>query len=86
MNGWELVYKLAEFYWSGFWYYTGLILFILVVRGDVTRAVYSIRGFFSKVKEQYKRKVTEKAAEQFLKRNLPKDLKNVQKVEGKKDA
>lgn len=85
MNGWELVYNLAEFFWSSFWYYTGLILFILVVRGDVTRAIHSIRNYFARVKQAYKRRLAEKASERFLKRNIPKDLINTQKIKKEKE-
>lgn len=79
MNVWEMIYNLAEFYFSTIWLYLGLLLLIFVVRGDVTRAIYSVRNFFAKAKEKYQQRLARLASDRYLKRNIPKDLRNSQK-------
>lgn len=46
MNYPELFYKTIVFFFSNIWVYLGLLMFILTVRGDVTRFFVSVKGYF----------------------------------------
>lgn len=50
----EMIYKLALFFYSNLWTYLGTIIIILTIRGDITKALKSVGGFFSRVKVKYK--------------------------------
>ena len=50
MNGWELVYKLAElFFHTYFWTYIGLLLLVLAIKGDLQNALIGIGIYIKKI-------------------------------------
>ena len=59
MNTPELFYKSITFFFSNLWIYLGLLLLILTIRGDVTKAYLGINKFFKAVTARYKTKLKE---------------------------
>jgi len=58
MNFPEMFYKLIIFFFSNVWTYLGLLLLIITIRGDITKGLKAIGGFFKKIKDNYKRIIT----------------------------
>lgn len=54
----EMMYEVTIFLFSDLWKYLGLLLLVITVRGDITRGLKSIGGFFRRLKENYKRLTT----------------------------
>ena len=62
MNFPEMIYKLTTFMFSNIWTYLGMLLLIITVRGDITKALKGIGAFFKEVRDDYKR-ITMKPAD-----------------------
>lgn len=56
MNTPELIYKTILFFFSTVWIYFGLLLLILTIRGDVTKALTGVKEFFQKTALKYREK------------------------------
>jgi hypothetical protein len=56
MNTPELIYQTIQFFFSTLWIYLGLLLLIITIRGDVTRALTGIKEFFQKTAVKYREK------------------------------
>lgn len=73
MNTPELIYQTITFFFSTAWIYFGLLLLIITIRGDVSRALTGIKDFFGGVITRLRAKnEEEKQAREFAKRNLQK--------------
>lgn len=70
MNFPEMIYKVTTFMFSNLWIYLGMLLLIITVRGDITKAIKSIGGFFKQIRDNYKKIITK-----------PGELKTKQKIE-----
>jgi len=57
MNFAEMIYKLSTFFFSNLWTYLGLLILIITIRGDVTKAILGINKFFKGVMAKYRAKV-----------------------------
>ena len=62
MNFPEMIFNLTTFMFSDTWKYLGMIFLIITIRGDITKALKAIGGFFKAVKDNYKR-ITMKPAD-----------------------
>lgn len=54
MNFSEMLYGIVELFFSDLWKYLGLLLLIITIRGDITKALNSIGRFINRTKEKYK--------------------------------
>ena len=75
----ELIYELTKFFFSNVGHFLLLMLFILTVRGDVTKLIIKVKDFFNKLIFNYKNKLVHvKPPPEYLDRDTKKIL-NVNK-------
>jgi len=61
MNFQEMLYKSLVFIFSNFWTYIGFAFLIIVIRGDVSRGIISVKEFVKNTRKNYnERKLAEK--------------------------
>jgi hypothetical protein len=70
----ELFYKLVEFFFSYFWHFIALEIFILTIQGHPKKMFAGIGGFFEGVKSKYRARVEK--FQGFKKADAPEILKN----------
>lgn len=53
MNFPEMIYELSRFFFNNFWTYIGLILIILVIRGDVSSGLKAVGKVLTTIKNKF---------------------------------
>jgi hypothetical protein len=57
MNTPEMIYTLIKFFFSNIWTYLGLLLLVITIRGDISKAVSVVSRFFGKIRDNYRSKI-----------------------------
>jgi len=75
MNFPELMYNSLVFFFQDIWHFIGLIIIILAVRGEISKSVSGIKGFFKRVNGRYKGRISRE--DLLARKDIPADVKKL---------